>query len=295
MRGSWIVLALVAAASPAAAQSFNIDFGGNVPSPSYAGVGLPGTWNSVGLLLPSGTRQDLVGLDGLPSVARIYMIGATGMIDVDDPLTTGEDAALLDDMLISNCAPVDACVYLENLINQEYEVITYALTPSEPTMLSPVRVDFGSPGSVDVGGTWTGVHSEGLSYSRHLVTPSNGRIAFHSGTPSGFFQAGINGFQIRPTATTGVGSLSPAFRGVFPNPAAGRQRIEVEGGHGPLTIDILDVAGRLVWRESRAAGSGPFSFEWDGQDLAGGRVPAGLYLARVAGAPAASRKLVRVE
>lgn len=285
MRGSW-VLALVVVSSPAAGQSFNVDFGtsGPVPSATYAGVGLAGVWNSVGVL-PPGQRQNLVGLDGQATTARVYMIGGTQMLEADDHLTSGDDAALLDDMLIGYNNPTDVCLWVENLLNDEYEIVTYALTPSSPTLKSPVRVDFGSPGSIDVGGTWSGTHSEGLSYARHVVTITNGRIGFHSGTPSGYFQSGMNGFQIRPTSTTAVNpGVTPrnAIRSVAPNPSAGHQRIDLDlATSGLFTLEVLDVAGRLVWRHAMVSAAGPHAVEWDGRDLGGSSVPAGIYLARL--------------
>jgi hypothetical protein len=286
MRTIATVLVALTLASAAQGQSFNVDFGGpaSTPPASYAGVGLPGVWNAVGVL-PPGQRQPLVDLSGQPSVAQVYMIGGTQLLEVDDPLTSGDDGTLLDDMLIGYNDPVDVCLWVENLQNGDYEVISYALTPGEATRVSPVRVDFGSPGIVNVGGSWPGFHEETISYSRHTVTITNGRVGFHSGTPSGFFQSGMNGFQIRPLATTAVtpgSARGAAITGVFPNPGAGSQRIALDlGPIGPWTVEVLDVAGRLVWRRDLAVMGGAQTLEWDGRDLRGNSVPNGLYLARI--------------
>jgi len=105
MKATALLVAL--AAAPAAAQSINIDFGtpGTAPSPAYAGAGRAGVWNSLGVL--GGTPVPLVGLWGQPTGATIYNAGGTAMLSFDNPGTTGDDAALMDDMFISNNNPTD--------------------------------------------------------------------------------------------------------------------------------------------------------------------------------------------
>ena len=65
------VAAILALPAPIHAQSVNIDFGpaGSAPSATCAGVGLAGTWNSIGVL-PHFVRAPLVGLKGQPIAAR---------------------------------------------------------------------------------------------------------------------------------------------------------------------------------------------------------------------------------
>lgn len=296
----------LACAVPATGQSFNIDFGPAISAPpaSYAAAGVPGAWNAVGVLEPF-VRSPLVGLDGQPSAAQIYMFGGTSLMEVDDPATVGDDEALIDDMLIGFCDPVDVCIWVEGLEVGDYEVITYGLTPGEPTRFCPVRVDFGSPGPTDVGGAWPGSHAEPLTYARHLVTPADQRIGLHSGTYNGFFQAGINGIQIRKVGAAPVepGPAGTAgIRRVSPNPAATSQRIEFtlarEAPDGAL--EIHDLAGRVVWRTAPGGlAAGPQEARWDGRDASGRAVAAGIYFARLAGAGpdagARAHKLVRIE
>src|SRR5262245_35231169 len=268
-----IVLAFVLA-TPAFAQSFNVDFGpaDSAPPSSYAAAGIPGTWNAIGVL-PAFERAPLVGLDGLPSAAMIYMFGGTIMMSVDDPATAGDDQALMDDMLIGFCDPVDVCIWVENLTPGDYEVITYGLTPGEPTRLCPVRVDFGTPGPTPVGGAWPGAHAEAVTYARHLVTtPANLKIALHSGTYNGFFQAGINGFQIRKVNPVSVEPGEPSgtsgIRRVSPNPAGTAQRIEFTLTR-PATagvLEIVDLAGRVRWSAPLAGRpAGLQECLWDGR------------------------------
>jgi len=302
-----LVLGLaLAGAVPAAGQSFNIDFGSaiNAPSASYGAAGVPGAWNAVGVLEPF-VRAPLVGLDGEASAAQIYMFGGTSLIDVNDPATVGDDEALMDDMLIGFCDPVDVCIWVENLEVGDYEVITYGLTPGDPTRLCPVRVDFGSPGPTNVGGAWPGSHAESATYARQLVTPTAQRIGLHSGTYNGFFQAGINGLQIRKVGAAPVepGPAGAAgIRRVSPNPAAASQRIEFTLAQAAPdgALEILDLAGRVVWRAALAGlAAGPQEARWDGRNAGGRPVAAGIYFARLTGAgpdtEARARKLVRIE
>ncbi|MCC6348289.1 MAG: hypothetical protein IT347_01690 [Candidatus Eisenbacteria bacterium] len=78
-----------------------------------------------------------------------------------------------------------------------------------------------------------------------------------------------------------------------PNPARGRLALAIETDRaGELRADIHDVSGRLVrrldagWREA-----GAVRLPWDGSDLAGARVPPGVYLVtvRVSGRSAGAR------
>ncbi len=196
------------APSAAFAQSVNIDFGNTATAPgaSYGGAGLAGAWNSMSAL-PQVTLFPLVGLDGAPVAAQLRNIGGTSIINVNDPSTTGNDQALIDDMLISLNNPTDACIFFVGLRNGAYEVLTYAITPSNPALLSRVRVDFADQGPTMVGGAWPGAHAPSVTYTTHTVQVTDGRIGGHSGLPSGFIQSGINGMQLRLVAPACPGDI----------------------------------------------------------------------------------------
>jgi hypothetical protein len=200
--------ATLIATGPAIAQSVNIDFGNTATAPSaaYGAAGVAGVWNSLSPL-PQVTLFPLVGLDGAPIAAQLRNIGGTSIINVNDPATSGDDQALIDDMLISLNNPTDACIFFIGLRNGAYEVTTYAITPGTPGLLSRVTVDFADQGATMVGGAWAGVHAPGLSYARHTVQVTNGRIGGHSGLPSGFIQSGINGMQLRLVAPSCPGDI----------------------------------------------------------------------------------------
>lgn len=287
------VLALIVfvIGSEASAQPFNVDFGnaGTTPSAAYAAAGQAGTWNAVGVL-PAGQRQALVGLDGVATGVNIYQIGGSYMLVSNDPATSGDDEALLDDMYLSFNNPVDLCIWFENLTNGIYVVVTYAMTPNDPNLQSRVRVDSSATGPVMVGGGWPGGHVEGTTYARHVLTVTNGRIGLHSGLLGGMIQSGMNGIQIFPAGATSVGSAllgaSPlSIEQITPNPALGSQVIHLRAEHSTSgALEIYDTAGRLVQRIGLAGiGAGPSAVTWDGRDLAGARASAGVYVARALG------------
>ena len=48
-----------------------------------------------------------------------------------------------------------------------------------------------------------------------------------------------------------------------------------------VCFEILDVAGRRVWTETRAAVAGATVLRWHGRDAQACTLPSGVYLARV--------------
>lgn len=83
-----------------------------------------------------------------------------------------------------------------------------------------------------------------------------------------------------------------------PNPSRGpvMLSLDVYDG-GPVTLEIVDAAGRLVRRaELSAAGPGSRAWTWDGRDANGRATPAGYYRVRAMGPSGGmSRGLVRVQ
>lgn len=291
---------LFAAGFPAtlAAQSLNIDFGtaGTAPASTYDAAGSPGHWNRVGVVEPW-ARVPMVNIDGGSTGVELYMFGGTQLLDVDVAGTTGDDAALIDDMLIGFNDPVDVCIWVDGLVNDSYEVLIYALTPGNPALASRTRVDFETTTPQQVGGEWPGTHLQAITFGRHTVTITNGRIGLHAGLYNGYIQSGINGIQIRPLSS----STAPDLHGgrildVHPNPARATQRIEFHL-HTPTHgfLEILDVAGRRVWQQPFAHPSGRHAVEWRGTDSSGRTLPAALYFVRLHHAQGiATHKLLRV-
>lgn len=309
-RGCSMLCSLVLAFLPAVslAQSINIDFGsaGTAPASSYAAAGLAGAWNTIGVY-PSGVRAPLVGLDGAPIAAEIYGIGGTALRVEDDPATSGDDAALIDDMLIGYNDPVDVCIWVEDLVNGQYVVLIYALTPNNASLLHRVRVDNATPGPTMIGGGWPGSHQEGLTYERFLVNVTNGYIGLHSGLYGGGpFESGINAIQIIASATdvdtpTRTDDATPRIERIYPNPGRGAQTFDLYLAPNARreALEIIDVTGRLVWRQPLAAlSAGAHSIVWDGRDTAGRAVSPAVYFVRLPGVGdgwRAQQKIVRVE
>jgi FlgD Ig-like domain len=293
LRRLLVVLAVAAAllASPRAhAQSFNVDFGppGSTPPAGFGAAGIPGVWNTVGVLSP-GARQPLVDVQGQSGAVNIYMIGGTAMLDVDDPATLGDDGALLDDMLIGFNNPIDVCVWIENLVNGNYEVVTYAITPNEPSRDSRVTVDFSPVGPTFVGGTFAGTYASELTHARHTVHVTTGKIGLHSGLQQSLTQSGINGVQVRPVPLVDVGPSPFGALRAAPNPSAGEVEFRLAAPAAGATLTITDVMGREVLHSALTTDSrGTWAALWDGRDVAGARVVPGLYFARIADARGAA-------
>ena len=196
----------LAAAMPAAAQSFNIDIGspGDAPPSRYGGAGQAGHW----MKIPgtSGvTVTGLVDVNGEVTGAQLLQIGGTETLALEDPVLRGDDAILMNDVLITH-TPTENCIFFSGLEPGEYEVIIYARMPALPEIIAKTRVDEepGMPLSF-VGGEWTGEHELGVSYSFHLAEvaasgPQAGKLGLHSGVPAGGdfdIGAALNGFQIK--------------------------------------------------------------------------------------------------
>lgn len=203
---STVFLALLGGA--ATAQDFNVDVGarGSAPSSGYGGAaGQPGFWNSVTAdhVTPftTGPTPDdvfLVNVHGNPTGVGFHQFGGMDLVSGSDPSVSGDDAALLNDHLATHSTSLESCMYLNGLENGTYEVVTYAWMPSSPGTQQQVRFDF-VPGTKIVGGSWTGVHAEGVTYSRDVIEVTSGHIGWHVGIPSGgatFPGAAFNGFQL---------------------------------------------------------------------------------------------------
>ncbi|HEV8325681.1 MAG TPA: hypothetical protein VG389_28990 [Myxococcota bacterium] len=207
-----LFVGLFGGAAVARAQSLNVDFGlpADAPSDTYGAAGLPGVWNSIEGDPNAPSAYALVGLDGAPTAVTLYQYGGTYLLSAADPSVSGDDAALLNDALITYDASLESCLFVNGLEPGTYEVTVYAWMPAAPSVLSRVRHDL-SATTVDVGGAWTGAHVEGITYARHLLDiPSDGFMGSHSGIVPGAsaaLGAALNGFQIRKV-DCGVGACT---------------------------------------------------------------------------------------
>lgn len=192
--------------SPVFGQSFNIDFGqeGAGPPDTYAAAGLAGHWIST-----PGTQGvtifNLVDINGVVTNARMSQIGGTETLLVNDQDLDGDDATLMNDVLITHTA-VENCLFFYDMQPGMYEVLIYARMPAQPAVQALTNVDeeLGNP-HILVGGEWPGQHEAFISYSQHIAEvldsgPNAGLLRAHSGVPEGGdydIGAALNGIQIR--------------------------------------------------------------------------------------------------
>ena len=203
--GAFGVAAAVVLASGgvARAQSLNVDFGlpPDAPAATYAAAGLPGVWNSIeGDPDGTGMMYPLVALDGSPTAVVLTQIGGTELLSASDPSVSGDDAALLNDALITYTSGLETCLFVNGLEPGTYEVTMYAWMPNAPAVMSRVRHDLATA-TEDVGGAWPGAHAEGVTYARTILEiPADGFMGSHSGIVPGALAANgaaLNGFQLR--------------------------------------------------------------------------------------------------
>lgn len=182
----------------------NIDFddasgsAAGVPSPAYAGAGVAGVWNAIS---PSPSNAPLVDLSGFATSMTIS--GLAGPFTFDNAGTSGDDAALLDDV----ADPSPASSYTINGVpSGTYEVIVYAWAPDNRTgFLTDVTISGGVAGTQTCGGaTWSGSHVEGVTFVRDTTVVTGGSITIAVATNTGF--ASVNGLQLRRTS----GSIDPS-------------------------------------------------------------------------------------
>ena len=125
-------------------------------------------------------------------------------------------------------------------------------------------------------------------------------VAADSST-QGVVEAGIDDVVLYAygTPTTSVSDKSRLSLGTpWPNPAAGAVTFALElPAEGPLAVDVVDIAGRVVRSlRSGAAAAGSHMLSWNGADDRGRRTAPGLYFARARfGAEERIARIVRIE
>jgi hypothetical protein len=184
------------------AQSINVSFGhtSGAPASTYAAAGAAGTWNAItGVSGPS--YDHLAALDGSTTDISMTQSPTTTVLSGGDSSVTGDDAALLENGLVTTGA--ETCLMFSGFDAGTYEVLIYAWVPSEPTTKSRTRQDEAAS-TIDVGGAWPGEHQEGVTYARYVVTVgSDGNLPAHSGLAPNMPSAALNGVQIRPLPAPG--------------------------------------------------------------------------------------------
>jgi len=201
------VLAVLMCGGIASAQSINLEWGTpeTAPPSTYAGVGLPGVWNTL-QEMPSGTRFPLVDIDGNVVTADVANFGFDVIESSEIPGTFGADEALLDDCYTSFNDPVDGCLFFKEMEPGEYEVIMYSIAPDDTTLTSRIRVDQNTLDPEFIGGEWAGLHQDGVTYLRQSATVTgDGRLEIHSGLFGGEIRSVLNGVQLIKTSEVCTG------------------------------------------------------------------------------------------
>jgi hypothetical protein len=189
---------VLAGASSARAQNFNIDIGeqppsAGVPSLAYGGAaGQSGFWNAVS---PTSTVPvPLTDIAGLPSGAVLGVTGGGSAFQFDNPGTVGDDNNLMDDGQTVGLVPVSTTWTFSGLQSGDYRLYTYAWAGDNPASQSTVSAGMVT-GRRTVGGAWPGQQQEGVTYAVHLFSIQAGaQISVMIASTAGI--ARVNGFQL---------------------------------------------------------------------------------------------------
>jgi hypothetical protein len=210
MAAAAIVLAASLAASGASAAPINIDFGAafGTPSSSFGAAAItPGFWNQIDPTVSSPNAiLDILGAS--PGVTLTISAGE-GLFSNNDPSTTGDVQALLDDELdvLPSTLGGSATITVSGLVAGEHIVYTYARdadAPSSETVTITVNGIGASVGATS--NTFTGF-IEGETHAVHVVTLLPGQDLVITSTienDDGADYGMINGIQITPEPNTYV-------------------------------------------------------------------------------------------
>jgi hypothetical protein len=178
------------------AQSFNIDCGTGlgVPTSAYgAAAAQPGFWNQIASVA-GGAPITLNNLSGAATPVTITSATSNPSFSFNNPATTGDNQALMDDLLDLGGAGAMDTFTISGLMPGNYTVYTYAGAPDDGTFVTSVNVN--GTGAQNVGGPWTApfMFQQGVHYALHTVTISAGTITINTATVNGF--SSLNGIQI---------------------------------------------------------------------------------------------------
>lgn len=184
------ILACAALTPAVSAQEINVDFGSHfgVPSDSYgAASGQAGVWNG---LESTSFQVELIDIHGNETNAELTDNGGNFTFWQDDPDTSGDDEALLDDLL--DLGP-DFAVDVFTVTGLEagaYTIYTYNIAPDNFWYYTNVWVNGSEPQLI--GGEWNGDFVAGVTHGEFDITIAEGEdlvidteVFFGYGTFSG--------------------------------------------------------------------------------------------------------------
>ena len=139
MRTALIIATSIAmVAAPARGQSINVDYGSvaGTPADTYAGAGVPGIWNALhGGTLP----QKVIDVRGRFTSATLTL-SSGGIVMMDDPGTTGDDEALLDDGILGG-GDVIFTLTIDGLRPDDRDVAAYVLVTAVQSVAHRAALD----------------------------------------------------------------------------------------------------------------------------------------------------------
>ncbi|QDV05362.1 hypothetical protein Poly30_08590 [Planctomycetes bacterium Poly30] len=216
-----VAAALMASASAQQPSIFvdfgSLSFGFGVPTTGYAAAApIGGQWDIVDtdqfLGATSYTTPPLVDINGTQTAVTLTCDSlGLGLIDFesDEPFTTGDDQALIDDIFYVD-GPSE--IRLNNLPPGSYDVVTYAMAPDDPTGLTTVSVVGSADPLQSVGGDFSSGFVLGVTHAIHTVTVSAGQPLVIQ-CDFTVFSDSINGVQVLPAGTVaglGMNYCGPA-------------------------------------------------------------------------------------
>jgi hypothetical protein len=245
--------ACLALGGVASAQELNIDVSNLVGTPTSgygAGAAQPGFWNSVdgGAIGTVFTLLDLGTGTTAASVSYQVYGNSSGNFTGDDPGTTGDDQALLDDFQDVGSGTSLAIWSFDGLSAGDYLVYTYAWAADDPTnSTSRVRVVGSSDPEQSLGGPWTGSHALGVTFARHAVTVGvSGQLVIEVQPSAGY--ASVNGIQLVDAGSGGgpakfCTSRPSSIPGCVPTLSGPSSQVSLSAGSGSYDITAGPVPG----------------------------------------------------
>lgn len=188
------ILGVAGLASSVLGQSLNIDFGfgAGIPNEKFGAAGPEGFWNVVESVVGP---IPLIGLDGAPIAASLDAGDSGESNVVDDPATTGQPEAFMDDFLVGLGDQVRTFEF-SGLQDGLYEVLTYGWTPNEPDNLTSVSIEgqFGLPRLS--GGAWPGGFVEGVTHTVLHANVMGGVLVLDISSGDFRSNGNVNGIQL---------------------------------------------------------------------------------------------------
>ncbi len=212
---------VIAVAPGTLAQNFNIDFEilTGTPTSTYGAAGAqPGVWTNpviAGVVTPIPLNDTT----GAATGVTLQCAGPVFSFTTNNALTTGDDEALMDDLLdLSNLFGVPINFVFTGLQAGTYDVYAYAWAPDDPiNFITAINVN-GQPDENVGGAIWPGSHVEGVTYATQSTTIAAGQTLTVAATPIAGFGS-LNGIQIKKGGCyadcNGIGGLTIADFGCF--------------------------------------------------------------------------------